>query len=280
MARTVRPAFTLIELLVVIAIIAILIALLVPAVQKVREAAARLHCKNNLKQIGLALHQYHDVNYRLPPGYASDVAADGSDLGPGWGWCTHILPYLEQVNLYKQLNLGVDIGDPAHSTSRLQRLEILICPSDSHHSPFTTAGNPVLIGPSNYVAVFGNNEIEDGPDLGNGVFYRNSRTRFAEITDGLSNTMFVGERSMNIAMSSWTGAVTGADEAPALVLGSADHTPNHPAAHPEDFWSKHTQGVNSLFGDGSVQSISNAINPAVWSALSTRNGNEPYSFND
>src|SRR3954463_9422584 len=110
-----RPAFTPIELLVVVAIIGVLIGLLLPAVQKVREAAARIKCANNLKQIGIALHSYHGRAQVLPPGYVSTVAADGSEQGPGWGWAAHLLAELEQDNLLRQINLGVNLTDPSHA---------------------------------------------------------------------------------------------------------------------------------------------------------------------
>src|SRR5262249_35567716 len=111
--------FTLIELLVVIAIIAILIALLVPAVAKVREAAARLQCQNNLKQIGLAFHNYHAANKCFPPGFSSQKAVvDGPSLGPGWGWGALLLPYVEQSALYGTIDFTKDIANAANATAR------------------------------------------------------------------------------------------------------------------------------------------------------------------
>ena len=206
-------AFTLIELLVVIAIIAILIGLLLPAVQKVREAAARIKCKNNMKQIGLALHGYHDRYEVLPPGYSTRLASNGTELGAGWGWGALLLDDLEQANVRRQIDTNVAIRAAAHATPRTQVLTVFLCPSDDRIGTFTTAGaNPTVVAHANYVGVFGTNEIEDGPDLGNGVFYRNSRVRFGDIRDGLSNTYAVGERSSDIALSTWTGAPPGAQQ--------------------------------------------------------------------
>jgi prepilin-type N-terminal cleavage/methylation domain-containing protein/prepilin-type processing-associated H-X9-DG protein len=281
----IRRGFTLIELLVVIAIIGVLVALLLPAVQRVREAAARSQCKNNLRQIGLALHNYHDREGRFPPGYVSTVAGDGADEGPGWGWGAFLLGDLEQDNLKQHIRFDRDIGDTTNGDARIHKLAVFRCPSDDAVAIFTTAGNPVPVAHANYVGVFGTNEIEDDPGGGNGVFFRNSRLRMADITDGASNTFLIGERSSNIALSTWTGSVTKAEvplqseptvtEGPQLlVLGRGDHEPNSPSAHIDDFYSRHPQGVNCLFGDGSVRSIGNAVTPAVWKGIQTRSGSE------
>src|SRR5262245_41451403 len=179
MRRMGRFGFTLVELLVVMAII---IGLLVPAVQRIRESGYRTQCKNNLRQIGIALHSYHDRTGGLPPGYASAVAADGTDLGPGWGWAAYLLMDIEQDPLFKQIDFTRDIAEPVKVDPRVKSLALVHCPSDKRWiDTFVTAGRPVDVAHANYVGMFGTPEITDNPDAGNGIFYRNSRTRFPEI---------------------------------------------------------------------------------------------------
>jgi prepilin-type N-terminal cleavage/methylation domain-containing protein/prepilin-type processing-associated H-X9-DG protein len=295
-----RSAFTLIELLVVIAIIGILVALMLPAVQKVRESALRLRCQNNLKQIGLALQNYHVAQQAFPPGYQTQVAADNSDLGPGWGWAAFLLDGMEQTNLWKAIRFDLQIFDPANAAARVTSVPSYICPSDPGLKPtffvVDANDNPICeVAQSSYVAMNGVLGVSDDAFDNNGAFLRNRAMRIADITDGLSNTLFVGERATNMSSVTWTGAVTGgvvpaqryatrgdqmanAEAASALVLahGSRDHLPNNPLVFDADATSSfHVQGVNFLFGDGSVRPINNNIDGLVYEALLTRAGAEP-----
>src|SRR5439155_7140680 len=203
----------------------VLIGLLLPAVQKVREAANRAKCKNNLKQIGLAFHNYHSTYGSFPPGFTSRAAmVDGPSLWPGWGWGAYLLPYLEQDNLYRQIDFTKDIAHPANAQARVTSLKGFLCPSDSPPSPTVTvsdgSGNPICdVAFGNYVGMAGVYEVSGYPDTSNGspgVLLRNSRVTVNAITDGSSNTLFVGERAwiwrgkVRSPVTTWVGAITNA----------------------------------------------------------------------
>jgi len=304
-----QPGFTLIELLVVIAIIAILIGLLLPAVQKVREAAARLQSQSNLKQIGLAMHNYELANGHFPPGYISESGTGGPDAPPGWGWGAHILPFLEQDNLYKQLRLDLPCYHPTNATAVKTSPKVFICPAAPNTTPtmqVKDAGGNVLaeFGRSHYVANVGQDEPwgYDPPlnDTGwqrtaTGPFFRNSKTRVATVTDGLSNTVFVGEHT-TISDKTWVGVHPDGECAPIDPNRFPFTEPDHPATyllchsgpaadepgivHPPSFPTCHVcqmygpwagSGGNVLFGDGSVKFIPTRISLNTWAALSSMN---------
>ncbi|MGO9599140.1 MAG: DUF1559 domain-containing protein [Isosphaeraceae bacterium] len=331
--RYIVRGFTLIELLVVISIISVLIALLLPAVQSAREAARRIQCCNNLKQIGIALHNYHDVVGAFPMGYVanSPYINGASDTAPGWGWMTMILPQLEQGPMFSAVNFSLPVEALQNPTVIRSMISAYLCPSDVTNGPFqitNASGNVIQItdalgnlvsvvaAPTSYAASVGGNESDtatgiNNDGLGKGVFFRNSRIRFADITDGTSQTIAVEERAWAKAEGIWPGAVTngtirrgpqnncpltGALYYPAATLVQAHchmiNTNSDPDGGLDDSSSLHPNGANFLFADGSVHFLKNILADAadlpngttiytpaqvVFQALATRAGSEVVS---
>lgn len=341
-----RTGFTLIELLVVIAIIAILVALLLPAVQQAREAARRSHCKNNLKQIGLALHNYHGAHSVFPAGYFSFATNNGAgpatanidpltwDAAPGWGWSAMLLPFLDAENLTGQIDFDAPLWAPANSSAIQTKLPVFLCPSatggdesftvrDASGNALLIGGSSVVLGRSHYVASHGQEscwgECGSSPAgvvftdiytsatasvsingnaaaVADGPFYRNSQTRMRDVTDGLSNTVFVGEHSSRLSEKTWVGVIPGAfthpqfstpengpDAAGTLTLvhagpsgGELDitglpiiHPINFPTYHVGQMFAEHHGGGHVGLGDGSVRFVSENINLLTWAELSS-----------
>jgi prepilin-type N-terminal cleavage/methylation domain-containing protein len=308
-----RHGFTLIELLVIIAIIAILVGLLVPAVQKAREAASRISCQNNLHQIGLALHNYHDHNKSFPPGYryVSPIpqappnqpsppptqilnrpkpSAYTAPNAPGWGWAAYLLHYVEQGPLSQNIDYSLPVESPTMATARTTVLRIYTCPSDIQTGVFmvyTDKNKALAQGATNsYAACFGTSvNLALNPDVGDGVFFRNSAIRFSDITDGTSSTLAIGERCAYFSQTPWAGAMTGGTArttpgAPVLVsiaepaqvmpmahLGT--HPPNIDRCEPYDFFSPHPGTIQFLFADASVHAIPLNTSLDVFHALAT-----------
>jgi prepilin-type N-terminal cleavage/methylation domain-containing protein/prepilin-type processing-associated H-X9-DG protein len=274
-ARTVRRGFTLIELLVATAIFGVLAGLLLSAVQKVRGAAQRLVCANNLRQMGLACHQYHDVHGSFPSGYIA--SGSSGDTSPGWGWAAQLLPFIEQTNVHNQIKFDQPIQDAQNKAAVQTRIKLFICPADivppagfavgdGFSSPIVTAA------PSSYAACCGGDETATDDPTGLGIFYRNSQTRIDEITDGASNTLLIGERAWSNVQGTWVGAIpgavcmrgkynpcpgSGAGSYPAATLVLAhshlNNTNTDTDGGLDDFSSNHSGGSNFVFADGSVR---------------------------
>ena len=345
--------FTLIELLVVIAIIGILVALLLPAVQQVREAARRTSCANNLRQLGIAMANFESARGHFPPGFTSTPTRDGTvppgvfidavtwNAGPGWGWNAYLLPFMEGNNVHQRIDFDLPIWAPVHREVITSGFPTLLCPSssgetepltvvDAGQNPYSPDGDaPIRLGRSHYVASHGQESAwgaEAGPELtgtvftniytsetasvmvkgdvsrvADGPFYRNSRTRLAEVRDGTTHSIFLGEHSSKLSDKTWVGVVPGAkvhprfsspengfDGAATLVLfhmgpsgGELDitgypiiHPVNFPTYHVGQMYSEHPQGGNVCMGDGSVQFISETVDPIIWAELSSINEGE------
>jgi prepilin-type N-terminal cleavage/methylation domain-containing protein/prepilin-type processing-associated H-X9-DG protein len=296
-----RLAFTLIELLVVIAIIAILIALLVPAVQKVREAAARAQCQNNLKQIGVACHQFHDTYKALPPGATTaKLPKIGVPTDVDHGFYQFLLANLERTDLYTQYRFDLDWWNAVNLPVAQTRWALVVCPSTPNPErtyTFTPGGapGPVTIAVTDYGPVNAVNAalvplglITDGGDL-TGVLKVNFACRMTDITDGTSSTMILAENSgrpnlFRLGKYISTPPVSGAGWADRdneyIVHGfnAAGTTSPGPCAvncsSDNELYSFHPGGVNVLFADGSIHFLKDGIDIRTVGALITRRGNE------
>lgn len=300
--------FTLIELLVVIAIIAVLIALLLPAVQQAREAARRSQCKNNLKQIGLALHNYHDVHRVFPMGLV-DASASQNCTVAGWGWMVFILPHIDQAPLYQKMEVSSKtLNQHRGSTTETVTTEetrtpiaAYMCPTDVGPAINSRRGGHAK---TNYIGVYGsgmstgndNEEPRGYPDTNarsakfNGLFAGNSSVRMRDITDGTSNTFAVGEVDIadhkvgtttvsrnggvwigNYGISRWGGVFF---DARIGTLINANAGTNPAWANTAVFSSLHTGGAHFLKADGSVHFISENISGTTYERLANRKDGE------
>lgn len=276
--------FTLIELLVVIAIIAILIALLLPAVQYAREAARRIQCKNNLKQLALALHNYHDTHNVFPSGQyfcePDTPCAAAAQFAPGWGWSASILPFIEQASLAGNLNFALPMNDPANVNLIEVGFPVFQCPTDATRAdgvpPSGNETQPERIATSNYCGNGGSFGFSfqvpwqaNNAQITNGVFGRDSVYRIRDLTDGLTSTLLLGEVIHYdfpwdpTLYGNWNPASGTACCTLTLVRqGSWSMNPGpdgSQTAQRESFSSLHSAGAQFALCDGSVRFISETI---------------------
>ncbi len=306
--------FTLIELLVVIAIIAILIALLLPAVQQAREAARRTQCKNNLKQWGLALHNYHDTFNVFPiGGMGLNAVANLTPTPNNLGWHVFVLPQMEQANLYTQFNFNVLYSTGVNLALRDQKFDALFCPSARtrnmqpstatdgwtvHYYGVAGAKDAVettrKFAMQNNAAPRPNFDANHGQIAVSGILYRNSKTKMRDITDGTTNTLMVGEVSGapfddtgSNPHRPWLQGASNGNNDVALYscknvrwgIGPARYTSGNLnyLFNDQRFGSNHTGGAQFLLGDGAVKFVSQNIDINLYQSLATRDGGEVVS---
>ena len=294
--RPPRRAFTLLELLVVVAILAVLVGLLLPAAQKVRDAAARARCLNHLRQIGLGLHSYHDTHGRLPPGVSY---RDGADPQPFMSWLTRILPHVEQPALWAQAERAFAQdkwfeNDPPHR-GLATVVPLYGCPVDYRASRVFLAGGYLPVAFTSYLGVEGRDQFRQ-----DGLLFLDSAIRLTDVTDGTSNTLMVGERppaadgTLGWWYAGWGQSQDGSAE---VVLGVREKNAKYADRCPLTvypfgpgridnqcdvlhFWSLHLgQGANFLLADGSVRFLPYSAAPML-TAFASRAGGEATAFPD
>jgi prepilin-type N-terminal cleavage/methylation domain-containing protein len=284
----VKRAFTLIEVLVVTSITGVLVALLLPALNSAREAARQTSCRNNLRQLALAMHAHESGFQHLPSAYRYSPSSFGNALGFSWG--SALLPYLEEASLHQEFDFHAPIFADVNRIPRERHLSQFVCQSDEiSQSGFVNMGTEVYAMAS-YVANFGPPDLDETQEKNEGVFSRNSRTRFRQISDGLSHTLLIGERENGPFRggashgnhfeyeTTWAGAVRDIedpmDDHGHMVLFQTGHTPNSPMSDDRDVSAPHAAIALFAFCDGSVSPVSETIDPVVYSKLGTRAGGE------
>jgi len=288
--------FTLIELLVVIAIIAVLISLLLPAVQAAREAARRSQCLNNMMQLSIALQNYESSFEVYPAGVLNPKGPiENRPKGHHLSWITQILPYIERNNVFLNTNFQLGAYDTSNSTVRSLTISTLICPSDGLTGMLGKA-----IGTNNYVACHNGSEAPIS-EKNDGTFYLNSSTRYEELTDGSSQTIFLGEKRTSLVDLGWMSGTPGtlrntgstpntSATSPATTPAPGFVDPNAPDANASmtdaearmvgGFSSPHPGGANCVFGDGSVRFMKSSINPQIFQMLGNRSDGGLISDNE
>ncbi|MFO0788415.1 MAG: DUF1559 domain-containing protein [Pirellulales bacterium] len=281
--------FTILELMVVVGIIGALVALLFPALMAAREASRCMECRNNLREIGVSIQQYHDGMKKFPEAWKTTV-----DNASGYGWAVALLPFLEEASVTRSIDLRLPVADAHNEAPRNCDLAIMRCPSDiseptfellpeqAAHKPAaalrssaaaTTANNTLVRLPTaNYLGVFGTLEADETypAPAGDGTIVSDRTVRFVDLQRGASHTLIIGERPASMVPSTWYGVVFRGEDAACRLVGSAMTAPNCEPCDECEFGSRHSGGSNFAWADGHVTLVSNDIDQTEYQLLSKR----------
>ena len=286
-----HQGFTILELMVVVGIIGALVAILFPALMSARETSRCMECKNNLREIGVAIQQFHDGMKRFPEAWKTP-----SDKRSGYGWAVALLPFLEESSVAKAINVRLSVADPQNALPRNSDLAIMRCPSDISEPSFdllsesgkhsstaafsTSSGSAAIdanaplvrLPAANYLGVFGTLEADETypAPAGDGTIVEGRAVRFSDLQRGASHTIIVGERPAAMVPSTWYGVVFRGEDAACRLVGSAITAPNCETCDECEFGSRHSGGSNFAWADGHVTLVSNDIDQNEYQSLSKR----------
>lgn len=282
-------ALTILELLVVVAIIGLLVGLLLPAIIWTRESSRCMQCRNNLRQIGMAVQHYHDASRKVPAAWTL-----AQDKASGYGWAVTLLPYLEETSRGQNINCRLPVAASKNDSGRTTDLATMHCPSDifdpmfelfaedgtghDHHAvlritPTVVPGALLTHLPAaNYVGVFGTLEADETfpAPAGDGTIVANRTVRFSDLERGQSHTIIVGERTSAMVPSTWYGVDFHGEDAACRIVGSAISAPNCQSCDECEFASRHSGGSNFVWADGHVSLIEADVDPIEYQRLSKR----------